>query len=153
MLKKIIFTILFLFSLLGLQIAGLTNWLFLSLVIHILWLTIASKDILKLTKSEKIINQIFKVFNTVFPFLLVADMAIIFLSTSFGFRIMFAPFYKAIFNVSAVCMMISVFANYYIMINHLIKRNYSPTKRFILILSSFIYPIGVYTIKTKNNNS
>ena len=153
MIKKIIFTILFLFSLLGIQVASLNDWLILSLFIHIIWLTITSSKILELSKTENINHRIFKIFNNILIYLFIADIFIIVLSMSFGFRLIFASLYRPTFFISAIFGVISVFGNYFIIINHLLKRAESLGKRILLILSSLFYPIGVYTIterKTKN---
>jgi hypothetical protein len=145
---KIIFTVIFIFSLLGIQIASFSDWLILSLVIQVIWITIVSNNIIKLSKSKSKLDNVFEKFNKIFIYLLVADIVIIFLSMSFGFRIIFAPLYKPTFYVSGICIIISIFRNYYIIINELIKRTNPVGKKIILILSSFIYPIGNYTIKT-----
>lgn len=145
---KIIFTLLFIFSLLGIQVASFKDWLILSLIIQVIWITIISNNIVKLSKSKSRLDKIFEKFNKVFIYLLVADIVIIFLSMSFGFRIIFASLYKPTFYVSGICIIISIIRNYYIIINELIKRANPLWKKITLILSSFIYPIGAYTIKT-----
>lgn len=150
MIKKIIFTIIFIFSLLGIQIASFEDWLILSLVIQVIWITIISNDIVRLSKSRSRVDRIFGKFNKIFIYLLITDIVIIFFSMSFGFRIIFAPLYKPIFYVSGICIIVSIFRNYYIIINELIKRANSLEKKFVLILSSLFYPIGIYTIKTDN---
>jgi hypothetical protein len=145
---RIIFTLIFIFSLLGIQVASLKDWLILSVVIQVIWITIISNNIIKLSNSKSRLDKVFEKFNKIFIYLLVADIIIIFLSMSFGFRIIFAPLYKPTFYISGICIIISIIRNYYIIINELIKRTNSVGKKIALILSSFIYPIGAYTIKT-----
>jgi hypothetical protein len=145
---KIIFTVLFLFSLTGIQIASFEDWLILSLVIQVIWISIIANDIIKHSKSKSKLENIIVKFNKIFIKLLIADIVIIFLSMSFGFRIIFASLYIQTFYVSGICIIISIFGNYYIIINELIKRAYSLGKIITLILSSLIYPIGVYTVRT-----
>lgn len=151
MTRKIIFTILFLCSLSGIPIASFTDWLILSLIIQIIWITITSNEILNLVKSKDRNLRIFLGFNKILIYLLITDMVILVLSMSFGFRIIFAPFYRPTFYISSICMTISLFGNYYIIINDLIKKTKSLGKRFMLILSSLFYPIGIYTINAENN--
>ena len=146
MIIKIIFTILFLFSLLGIQVARLNDWLVLTLIIHIIWLSITSNKILELSKKEYKNYRIFQIFNKVFVYIFIADIIIIILSMSFGFRLIFASLYRPIFFISAIFGIISILGNYFIIINYLIERTSSLGKRFMLILSSLFYPIGVYTI-------
>lgn len=146
MIKKTIFTILFLFSLSGIQIASLNDWLILTLIIHIIWLTVTSNEILKLSKTEYKHHRTFQIFNKILVYLFIADIIIIFLSMSFGFRLIFASLYKPTFFISAIFGVISIFGNYFIIVNHLIKKNDSLRKRFLQIFSSLFYPIGVYAI-------
>lgn len=146
---KIIFTTLFIFSLLGIQIASLNDWLVLSLTIHVLWLSVTSNEIVNflVLKNKKILQ----VFNKIVLYLLIVDIAVIFLSMSFIFRLLFAIIYLPLFYVNAVCIMISLIVNYFILIKYFIKTTKSLTKTALLILSSFFYLIGVYVIQVKNH--
>ncbi|NRT16610.1 hypothetical protein HNP99_002981 [Flavobacterium sp. 28A] len=146
---KIIFTTLFIFSLLGIQIASLNDWLVLSLTIHVLWLSITSNEIMNLLVLKN--KKILQVFNKIVFYLLIVDIAVIFLSISFIFRLLFAILYLPLFYVSAVCIMISLIVNYFILIKYFIKTTKSLTKTALLILSSFFYLIGVYVIQVKNH--
>ena len=94
MIKKIIFTILFLISLTGIEIASLSDWFILSLVIHVIWLTMTSNQILRGQKVKYKTDRIFKIFNKVIIYILIADVVIIILSMSFGFRLIFANLYN-----------------------------------------------------------
>ncbi|MBJ2176348.1 hypothetical protein JBL43_19000 [Aureibaculum sp. A20] len=146
MTRKIIFTILFLFSLSGLQIASFSDWLILSLLIQTIWIAITSNEILELNEPKNSTINKFQKFNKILVYLLIADIIILFLSMSFGFRIVFAPLYKPIFFISIVCILISLFGNYYVIINWLKKRTKSLGKRGLFILSSLFYPIGIFMI-------
>ena len=148
MLKKTIFTVLFVFSLQGIQVASFQDWLFLTLIIQVIWVMLLSNKIIKLSKSKNKIDQFLQTFNKVFVYLLVADIFIIFLSMSFGFRILFAPLYRPTFYISGIVLLLSIFGNYYVIINDILKRPNSLTKNILLIISSFFYPIGIYSIKT-----
>lgn len=151
MIKKIIFTVLFLFSLTGIQVASFNDWLILSFIIHIIWLTITSNEILESSITEYKNYRIFNKFNKILVYLFIADILIIVLSMSFGFRLIFASLYKPTFFISAIFGIISICVNYYIIINSLIKRIDSVTKRILLILSSLFYPIGVFTITERTS--
>lgn len=153
MIKKITFTILFLLSLSGIQIASLNDWLILTLIIHIIWLTVTSNKILELSKTEYKNHRTFQVFNKILVYLFIADIIIMFLSMSFGFRLIFASLYRPTFFITAIFGVISIFGNYFIIINHLIKKTDSLRKRFLQILSSLFYPIGVYTITDRISKS
>jgi hypothetical protein len=107
-----------------------------------------SNKIIKLSKSKNKIDRFLQTFNKVFVYLLVADIFIIFLSMSFGFRILFAPLYRPTFYISGIVLLLSIFGNYYVIINDILKRPNSLTKNILLIISSFFYPIGIYSIKT-----
>ena len=148
MLKKTIFTVLFVFSLQGIQVASFQDWLFLTLIIQVIWVMLLSNKIIKLSKSKNKIDRFLQTFNKVFVYLLVADIFIIFLSMSFGFRILFAPLYRPTFYISGIVLLLSIFGNYYVIINDILKRPNSLTKNILLIISSFFYPIGIYSIKT-----
>lgn len=144
---KIIFTVLFLFSLIGIQIASFEDWLILSLLIQVIWTSIIANDIIKHSKSKSKLDKIIVKFNKIFIYLLIADIVILFLSMSFLFRLIFASLYVTTFYVSGICILISIFGNYYIIINELIKRVNPIGKKIALILSSLIYPIGVFMVK------
>lgn len=144
---KIIFTVIFVFSLVGIQIASFEDWLILSLIIQVIWISTIANDIIKLSRSKSRLDKIFEKFNKMFIYFLSADIVILFLSMSFLFRLIFAPLYIMTFYVSGICILISIFGNYYIIINELIKRANPLRKKITLILSSLIYPIGVFTVK------
>jgi len=144
---KIIFTVLFLFSLIGIQIASFEDWLILSLLIQVIWTSIIANDIIKHSKSTSKLDKIIVKSNKIFIYLLIADIVILFLSMSFLFRLIFASLYVTTFYVSGICILISIFGNYYIIINELIKRANPIGKKIALILSSLIYPIGVFMVK------
>ena len=149
MIKKIIFTILFLISLTGIEIASLSDWFILSLVIHVIWLTMTSNQILRRQKVKYKTDRIFKIFNKVIIYILIADVVIIILSMSFGFRLIFANLYRPTFYLSLICITISVLGNYFIVIDYLTKKTDSLSKKVLLGISSLFYPIGVY-ILTEN---
>lgn len=144
---KIIFTVLFLFSLIGIRIASFEDWLILSLLIQVIWTSIIANDIIKHSKAKSKLDKIIVKFNKIFIYLLIADIVILFLSMSFLFRLIFASLYVPTFYVSGICILISIFGNYYIIINELIKRANPISKKIALILSSLIYPIGVFMVK------
>ena len=144
---KIIFTVLFLFSLIGIRIASFEDWLILSLPIQVIWISIIANEIIKNSKSKSKLDKIIVKLNKIFIYLLIADIVILFLSMSFLFRLIFASLYVTTFYVSVICILISIFGNYYIIINELIKRANPIGKKIALILSSLIYPIGVFMVK------
>jgi len=151
MIKKIIFTVLFLFSLIGIQVASFNDWLILTFIIHIIWLTITSNEILESSKTEYKNYRIFKIFNKIIIYLFIADILIIVLSMSFRFRLIFASLYRPTFFISAIFGVISICVNYYFIINYLIKRIDSITQRILLILSTLFYPIGVFTMTERTS--
>ena len=144
---KIIFTVLFLFSLIGIRIASFEDWLILSLPIQVIWISIIANEIIKNSKSKSKLDKIIGKLNKIFIYLLIADIVILFLSMSFLFRLIFASLYVTTFYVSVICILISIFGNYYIIINELIKRANPIGKKIALILSSLIYPVGVFMVK------
>jgi hypothetical protein len=144
--KKIIFAILFLFSLPGIQIASFSDWLILSLLIQTIWAATTSNEILTLNKSENRNTIRLLKFNKILVYLLIADMAILVLSMSFAFRLIFAYLYRPLFFISIVSLLIALFGNYYVIINYLLKKTKANGKRFLFILSSLFYPIGIFTI-------
>jgi hypothetical protein len=111
---------------------------------------ILSNEIIKVPNSK--IEKVLKKFNNLFIYLLVADIIIIFLSMSFGFRMIFAPLYRPTFYLSGIIIIISVILNYYIVVKKLIKKTNSLERNIILIISTLLYPIGIYTINTEKIN-
>ena len=83
MLQKIIFTSLFLFSLLGIYIASFEDWLILTLILQILWITLLSNKIIESSKNDYRIYRIFAKINVITICILIVDLLIIFLSISF----------------------------------------------------------------------
>lgn len=144
--RKLIFTLVFVFSLLGIQIASFKDWFFLFLLIQVIWISLTSNAIIELVNSKTTFIGIIESFNRIVIYLLVADVIIIALSTSFGFRILFAYFYVPLFYISLGCMVASVVANYYIIFDYLIKKSDSLGERLLLLFSSLFYPLGVYLI-------
>lgn len=106
---------------------------------------IISNKVIKPSKHKSKIRRILKKFNKVFVYLLIADLFIIFLSMSFGFRIIFAPLYRPTFYLTGIVLLISIIGNYSVIIKELIKRPISTIKKIFLIISSLFYPIGVFT--------
>ena len=82
--EKIIFIIIFIFSLIGLQMAGVVNWLILSFVVQILWLTRVSNKILNQTESKNKTDRLHRKFNRYLMTMLIVDLVVIFLSMSFA---------------------------------------------------------------------
>ena len=148
MLQKIIFTSLFLFSLLGIYIASFEDWLILTLILQILWITLLSNKIIESSKNDYRIYRIFAKINVITICILIVDLLIIFLSISFAFRIFLAYLYQPIFYLSIICIIISIVGNYYIVFNELNNRNVSFRKKICLFVASLIYPLGVYIVKT-----
>lgn len=147
--KKIIFTILFLFSLPRIQVASLTDWLILSFFIHLIWLTITSNQVLKNKKTKSKSDNIFIILNKSIVYVFVIDVIIIVLSASFGFRLIFAYFYKPTFYLSLVCVVVSFLGNYFVLIRCFNQQTDSLIRKILLIVSSLFYPIGVYTVTEK----
>ena len=147
--KQIIFTLLFLFSLSGIQIASFDDWLILSLIIHLIWVMILSNEMIKSLNLKNKFEKTVKIINKVSIYLFIIDVLMIFLSMSFLFRLIFAYLYRPMFYLTCVCIFISTIVNYYVIINELLKRKYSLVKKIGLILSSIFYPIGIYSIKSK----
>ncbi len=150
MLRKLIFTTLFLINLKVIQSTDFTDWVILSSVIQVIWVAITSKEILELDKSGNKNISRFLTFNEISFYLLVVDIIIIVLSLSFAFRILFfvglyIPTYL-IFIISFVFLTISFIGNYYVIISYLIKQTKSKIKRFLLVFASLFYPIGVWLI-------
>ncbi|MGY6650364.1 hypothetical protein [Wenyingzhuangia sp. IMCC45574] len=144
---KLLLTLLFVFSLLGIPVASFKDWLILTLIIHTMWLAIASTKLIK--EGQRKYNKL-KVFNRVVIGIAMVDTMVVFLSISFLFRVIFASLYLPLFYLSTVCFGFSIIINYVILVRDIVQRDISPNRKTVLILSSFCYPIGVYTLSQKN---
>lgn len=149
MIKKIIFTALFLASLIEFRVIGLSGWLIVSLVIQTVWLIITSSEILRLKRAKNKIDIVFKILNQLLIFMLITDFIIFILSMSFGFRLIFANLYIPTFYISLICIIFSIFSSYYTIFNYLINSTHSQCRRILIGMSSLFYPIGVYMLTVK----
>ncbi len=71
---------------------------------------------------------------------------------SFAFRLLFAILYFPMGIVTVIILLITLLLSYYIILTFLLNLKTSPFKRVGLIISSFIYPIGIFTLhKTIND--
>ncbi|MGB1295711.1 MAG: hypothetical protein ACPG6V_09540 [Flavobacteriales bacterium] len=148
--EKIMFIIIFIFSLIGLKMAGVMNWLILSLIVQILWLTRVSNKILNQTKSKNKTDRLHRKFNRYLITMLIVDLVVIFLSLSFAFRLLFAWLYQPLFILSIIGMLISLITNYFVLVNHIKQSNPSLFKKIFLVLTSLFYPLGTIFIKVEN---
>ena len=105
--RKILFSILFIGSLPAIQIASFEDWFILSLFIQMIWIAIIANKILKLDSQEKII-QLFIKFNLASILLLTTDIIVLFLSMSFLFRPILAYSYQTLMYTSLTVLIISI---------------------------------------------
>jgi len=146
---KSLFTIIFIVTLLVIPILNTDDWLVLSFLIHIIWLIITSNEIIDNRIGN---NNGLKVFNKFSFSFIFADIIIMFLISSFLFRILLVPYFSIILYSNIIFMTIFLILNYYLIIDYIINKMTSLNKKVILILSSLFYPIGVYVIDIKNMN-
>lgn len=147
--RKVIFIMLFFFSITGIFISSFSDWLFLTLIIHMLWLSITGFNILKSNDRKNKKELLLQRFNKFFIYLLIADIAIIFLSMSFAFRLFLAYLYQPIFYITVLGIVISLVGNYYILIHQVSNEPYSKINKTLIIVASFFYPLGVFFIESK----
>ena len=145
--KRIMFSVIFIYSLFGIYFSNIETWLILSPLAQMLWVIITSSEILRLTNPKSIIVK----FNKALIYIVIIDFLIMVLSASFGFRLLFMHLYQPIFYISLISLVISLIANYYIIIRSIMNRSDSFYKKIAIILSSFFYPIGVYMVNTVSN--
>lgn len=149
---KILFSILFLISLLVFEFSGFEDWLIINLIIQVIWLILISNIILNNYYSNYIWANRIRNLNKITLVILVLDLIIIFLSVSFFVRILLAPFYYGMFLITSIFIFLSIIINYSILIKCVMQLPKSIIVKTALVLASFFYPIGVFltNIKVKN---
>lgn len=149
---KILFSILFLISLLVFEFSGFEDWLIINLIIQVIWLILISNIILNNYYSNYIWANRIRNLNKITLVILVLDLIMIFLSVSFFVRILLAPFYYGMFVITSIFIFLSIIINYSILIKCVMQLPKSIIVKTALVLASFFYPIGVFltNIKVKN---
>ena len=112
---KILFSILFLISLLVFEFSGFEDWLIINLIIQVIWLILISNIILNNYYSNYIWANRIRNLNKITLVILVLDLIIIFLSVSFFVRILLAPFYYGMFLITSIFIFLSIIINYSIL--------------------------------------
>ena len=149
---KILFSILFLISLLVFEFSGFEDWLIINLMIQVIWLILISNIILNNYYSNYIWANRIRNFNKITLVILVLDLIIIFLSVSFFVRILLAPFYYGMFVITSIFIFLSIIINYSILIKCVMQLPKSIIEKTALVLASFFYPIGIFLINIKGYN-
>ena len=149
---KILFSILFLISLLVFEFSGFEDWLIINLIIQVIWLILISNIIFNNYYSNYIWANRIRNFNKITLVILVLDLIIIFLSVSFFVRILLAPFYYGMFVITSIFIFLSIIINYSILIKCVMQLPKSIIEKTAHVLASFFYPIGVFLINIKVDN-
>lgn len=150
---KIVFTTIFLISLLIFEFLGFEDWFFISVIIQVVWLNLNSNSILSFDYSNFIWANRIRNLNKITLVILVLDLIIIYLSTSFIVRVFLAPFYRSLYILTLLLIFLSAIINYYILIKTLMQMPISRMKKMIFILVSFFYPIGVFVINIRRKEN
>lgn len=149
---KILFTILFLISLLVFKFSGFEDWLIINLIIQVIWLALISNPILSNCYPNYIWANRIRNFNKITLVILVLDLIIIYLSVSFFVRILLAPFYYGMFVITSLFIFLSIIINYSILIKCVMQLPKSIIEKSALILSSSFYPVRVFLFSIKDDN-
>lgn len=149
---KVLFTILFLISLLVFKFSGFEDWLIINLIIQVIWLALISNPILNNYYSNYIWANRIRNFNKITLVILVLDLIIIYLSVSFFVRILLAPFYYGMFVITSLFIFLSIIINYSILIKCIMQLPKSIIEKSALILASSFYPVGVFLFSIKDDN-
>ena len=145
---KFIFPILFILCLFVLYNFNLTDWVILTLIIQTIWTSKLSNIIISDLNITEFKNTI--KFNNFLICLLIADIIIIILSSSFIFRIIFSYLYFPLFFINLVLILISIVINFPIIYNKIKNENFSFFKKSIICICLLIYPIGPILISKKD---
>lgn len=148
----LIFTSIFLISLITFGFGLAKEWLVLHFILHTIWLTVTSKQILERKKLKNKIDNLFKPSITLLNYIIVGSILIIVLSISFGFRLLFATFYKPFFLLALLYFAIYFIQCNYILIAYLNKKIDSQINVTWIILSFLFYPLGAFTFSEIKNS-
>ena len=137
---KILFSILFLISLLVFEFSGFEDWLIINLIIQVIWLILISNIILNNYCSNYIWANRIRNLNKITLVILVLDLIMIFLSVSFFVRILLAPFYYGMFVITSLFIFLSIIINYSILIKCVMQLPKSIIEKSALV-SNFLLSI------------
>lgn len=148
--KHIFYILLFGLSLFVINISNFNDWILVSLLIQVVWISLTSNKIISKGQVEMKNKLILTSFNRFTIVLLIIDFVIMFLSTSFGFRLLFANFYRPTMYLTLISIFISILISYFIIIKFLRQNIDSRRKLILYILTTLFYPSGQLSITLIN---